>query len=94
MSKKATFSAAVLLAMGSTVTATANQAPAGNGILDIPLPGTIEYESASKLVNESLIIAMKKAPKKWQRCGLRNGRIISVPPEGRCPPTKKKKARK
>lgn len=94
MSKKATFSAAVLLAMGSTGAATASQIPSGNGILDIPLPGTIEYESASKLVNESLIVAMRKTPPKKRRCVTPSGRVYSVPLQGRCPPPRiKKKAR-
>jgi hypothetical protein len=79
--------------MGSTVTATASQVPAGTGILDIPLPGTSEYESASKLVNESFIVSMKKKkthPKR--RCVTPSGKTISPAAQGRCPPRIKKKA--
>jgi len=68
MNKKATFSAAVLLAMGTATGAGAaiTNAPAGDSGLSIPLPGTTEYTSASQLVDDSFIVsaAKKKPPKK------------------------------
>ena len=68
MNKKATLSAAVLLAMGITAPATADRGHAGNSRLDIPLPGTAEYESASNSEVEDLLLAKvtkkKAAPKK------------------------------
>jgi hypothetical protein len=67
MNKKATFSAAVLLAMGTATGAGAatTYAPSGDSSLNIPLPGTMEYISASRLVDDSFIVsaAKKKPPK-------------------------------
>lgn len=95
MNKKATFTAAVLLAMGSTGAVTASQVPSANGSLNIPLPGTIEYESASKLVNESLIVANKKRPpvkkKKFRDCTIA-GRTVAISTRANCPPSRFKKA--
>ena len=62
MNKKATFSAAVLLAMGTATGASAavTNASAGYSGLNIPLPGTIEYISASQAVDDGFLASATK----------------------------------
>lgn len=91
MNKKATFTAAVLLAMGSTGAVTASQVPSANGSLNIPLPGTSEYESASRLVNEGLVVAVKKKFKRT-KCLTPGNRVVLIPTHAKCGPPIKKKA--
>lgn len=66
MNKKAMFSAAVLLAMGTTAGASTTQATVRDLGLSVPLPGTTEYTVASKLGNDAPILAnyKKGVPKK------------------------------